>query len=290
MKNKTIFRFLTSLSVLVFFGCANTNENQLYYEQVGTGETVLFIHGGQEDYRVFMPQLELLKGNYKVISYSRRFNFPNANKYHDGVQYSVESEAKDLETLINSLKIKSVHLIGHSFGGLVAMEYTHKNQDKVKSLTLSEPPLLRLKGCEQWYQSAQKGLIENVGLSFKTKDTTLIMKAIFEFFVGADIQDQLPPEVLESLKDNLGEMEAFVNSEDPFPDLSTDFNVPVMLITAANTMPILKCTNDALAKKMPNATHIHLSDAGHEMWMTHPEILSTHLRVFISANMSGTNK
>jgi len=55
-------------------------------------------------------------------------------------------------------------------------------------------------------------------------------------------------------------------------------------------MPILKCTNDALAKKMPNATHIHLSDAGHEMWMTHPEILSSHLRVFISANMSGTNK
>lgn len=284
MKNKTFFRFLTSLSILVFFGCANTNENQLYYEQAGTGETVLFIHGGQEDYRVFMPQLELLQENYKVISYSRRLNYPNANKYYDGIQYSVESEANDLENLIKSLRLNSVHLVGHSFGGLVAMEYTHRNADKVQSLTLSEPPLLRLKGCEQWYHAAQKGLVENVGLAFKTKDTTQVMKAIFEFFVGADIQDQIPPEVLESLKDNLGEMEALVNSADPFPDINTDFQVPVMLITAENTMPLLKCTNEALVKKMPNAKHIHLSDVGHEMWMTHPEILSTHIRDFISAN------
>lgn len=281
---------MTSLTLLVFFSCTNTNKNQLYYEQVGTGETVLFIHGGQEDYRVFMPQLELLKENYKVISYSRKFNYPNENKYYDGIPYSVESEAKDLETLINSLEVQSVHLVGHSYGGLVAMEYTHRNQDRVRSLTLSEPPLVRLKGCGQWYQSAQKGLIENVGQAFKTKDTTVVMKAIFEFFVGADIQEQIPPEVLQSLKDNLGEMEALVNSEDPFPNLSTDFKIPVMLITAANTMPMLKCINDALVKKMPKATHIHLSDAGHEMWMTHPEILSTHLKDFISANRSGANK
>lgn len=284
MKSKIIFRFLTSLSILVFFGCANTNENQLYYEQAGTGETVLLIHGAQEDYRVFMPQLELLQESYKVISYSRRLNYPNASKYYDGIQYSVESEANDLENLIKSLNLNSVHLVGHSYGGLVAMEYTHRNADKVQSLTLSEPPLLRLEGCEQSYHTAQKGLIKNVGLAFKTKDTTQVMKAIFEFFVGADIQDQIPPEDLESLKDNLGEMEALVNSADPFPDINTDFQVPVMLITAENTMPLLKCSNEALVKKMPNAKHIHLSEVGHEMWMTHPEILSTHIRDFISAN------
>lgn len=289
MKVTYLVNFLVGLSALIIFGCAPTNKDQLFYEQAGTGETILFIHGTQEDYRVFMPQLDLLKDEYKVISYSRRYNYPKANKYQEGIAFSPETEAQDLETLLKSLKVNAVHIVGHSFGGLVAMEYTHKNPDKVQSLTLSEPPLLRLSGCEQWYQTAQKGLIENVGAAFKTNDTTQVMKAIFEFFVGVDIQDRVPPEVLQSLKANLSEVKALVNSDNPFPDLSTDFQTPVMLITTANTMPILKCTNEALVRKMPNAKHIHLPDASHEMWMTHPEILSTHLKAFIAGISKGNN-
>ena len=290
MKNRPFVNFIVGLFILVILGCTPTNENQLFYVQAGTGETILFIHGAQEDYRAFAPQLELLKADYKVISFSRRYNYPNASKYQEGVPYSPKTEAEDLETLINSLKVKSVHIVGHSYGGLVAMEYTHKNPDRVQSLTLSEPPLLQISGCNQWYQVAQKGLIENVGAAFKTNDTTQVMKAIFEFFVGADIQEQLPPEVLQPLKANLSEMEALVNSDDPFPAISTDFKTPVMLITTGNTMPMLKCTNEALVKQMPKAKHIHLPDASHEMWMTHPEILSTHLRNFISGVHKGNTE
>lgn len=262
--------------------CIPVDGNKLFYEQAGTGETILFVHGSQEDYRVFMPQLELLKNDYNVVAYSRKFNYPNTNSYQDGTPFGVETEADDLATLINALKVKSLHIVGHSYGGLVAMEYAHKNPKKVRSITLSEPPLLRLSGCEEWYQTAQEGLIENVASAFKTSDTTQVMKALFEFFVGADIQDQIPPEVLQSLKANLTEMKALVNSENPFPNLSTDFQAPVMLLTTANTMPMLQCTNEALVKKMPKAKHIYLADASHEMWMTHAEILSTHLRNFVS--------
>ena len=284
MKNGRLVYFMLGLSLMVISGCAPANKNPLFYEQAGTGETILFVHGAQEDYRVFMPQLELLKGDYNVISYSRRYNYPNAGIYEAGIPYGPETEAKDLETLIKLLDLESVHIVGHSYGGLIAMEYTHKNPDRVKSLTLSEPPLLRIPECNQWYKAAQQGLIENVGAAFKTKDTTQVMKAIFEFFVGADIQDQVPPEILESLKANLTEMKALVNSENPFPDISTDFRIPVMLLTSGNTMPQLICTNEALTKRMPKAKHVHLADASHQMWMTHPEILSGHLKDFLSAN------
>lgn len=281
---------MIGLSLLFIMGCGPTNENQLFYKQSGTGETIVFIHGMQEDYRVFIPQFDLLEDDYKVISYSRRYNYPKPKKYQDGITFSTETEAEDLATLINSLNLNSVNIVGHSFGGLVAIEYAHKNSHKVQSLTLSEPPLLRLSGCEQSYQAAQKGLIDKVGAAFKSNDTTQVMKAIFEFFAGADIQDQLPSEVLQSLKANLSEMKALVNSEDPFPDLSTDFEMPVMLITTANTMPILKCTNEALANKMPKAKHIYLPDASHDLWITHPEILSDHLQDFISGIAKGNNK
>ena len=285
MRNEHIASITLSLLLFAISGCNKTEENQLYYKEAGTGETILFIHGGQEDYRVFLPQIDALKDNYRVITYSRRYNYPNPKNYQQGDTYNPFTEAEDLESLINDLNTNSIHLVGHSYGGLIAMAYTDKNPDKVKSLTLSEPPLLRLPGCESWYQFAQEGLIENVGTAFKTNDTTLVMKALFEFFVGADIQDQVPPEILQSLKANLTEMEALVNSDSPFPDLNVNLKPPVMLLTSGNTMPMLNCTNEVLVKKMPHAKHVHIPDATHDMWMTHPILLSQYLKDFISGNM-----
>ena len=285
MRNGRIASITLGLLLFAFSGCNKTEENQLYYKEAGTGETILFLHGGQEDYRVFMPQIDALKDKYRVITYSRRYNYPNPKNYQQGDAYNPFTEAEDLESLINDLKTNSIHLVGHSYGGLIAMAYTDKNPDKVKSLTLSEPPLLRLPGCESWYQVAQEGLIDNVATAFKTNDTTLVMKALFEFFVGADIQDQVPPEIIQSLKANLTEMEALVNSDNPFPDLNTNLKPPVMILTSGNTMPMLNCTNEVLVKKMPKAKHVHIADATHDMWMTHPILLSQYLKDLISGNM-----
>ena len=285
MINKLRVFITLGLLLLIISGCNKSIENQLYYQEAGTGETVIFIHGAQEDYRVFMPQLDALKEDFHVISYSRRYNYPNSNDYQKGDSYNPYTEAEDLASLISSLKVTRVNLIGHSYGGLIAISYAHKNPDKVNSLTLSEPPLLRLPGCETWYQFANEGLIDNVAAAFKTNDTTLVMKALFEFFAGADIQDQIPPEMLQSLKANLTEMEALVNSDNPFPDLSTNLKPPVMLLTSGNTMPMLNCTNEVLVKKLSQAKHIHIPDASHDMWITHPILLSQYVKDFISGNM-----
>lgn len=285
MKNGHIASITLGLLLFAISSCNKTEENQLYYKEAGTGETILFIHGGQEDYRVFLPQIDALKDNYRVITYSRRYNYPNSNNYQKGDTYNPFTEAEDLESLINNLNTNSIHLVGHSYGGLIAMAYTDKNPDRVKSLTLSEPPLLKLPGCESWYQFAQEGLIENVATAFKTNDTTLVMKALFEFFVGADIQDQIPPEILQSLKANLPEMEALVNSDNPFPDLNVNLKPPIMILTSGNTMPMLNCTNEILVMKMPQAKHVHIPDATHDMWITHPILLSQYVKDFISGNM-----
>jgi len=282
---KHIVPITLGLLLMAIYGCNQTQESQLYYKEAGKGETIVFLHGGQEDYRVFMPQIDLLKDNYRVITYSRRFNYPNPKNYQLGDAYDPFTEAEDLESLINGLNINSIHLVGHSYGGLIAMAFTNKNPDKVKSLTLSEPPLLRLPGCESWYKVAQEGLIDNVATAFTTNDTTLVMKALFEFFIGTDIQDQLPPEILQSLKANLTEMKALVNSDNPFPHLNTNLKPPVMLLTSGNTMPMLECTNEVLVKKMPQAIHVHIPDATHDMWMTHPKLLSQYVTDFISGNM-----
>jgi len=256
------------------------------YFTAGQGEIVIFIHGSQEDYRVFMPQVELLSNEFQVVTYSRRYNFPNKNEING--EYNVKTEADDLKILI-SLFDKPVHLVGHSYGGLIALELAISNPEMLKSLTLSEPALVNwlkdIPNCENWHETVQKKLIKETREAFITKDTTLIMKELFEFFVGADIQDQIPPEVLSMLKANLREMEAIVNSPSGFDSPSSEdlkaLEMPIMILTSEKTMPMLTCTNSKLIEIKPGATHHHLLGAGHEMWMTNPKELSDYLLKFV---------
>ena len=112
------------------------------------------------------------------------------------------------------------------------------------------------------------------------------MKELFEFFAGADIRDQLPPPLLEVLTSNLREMEALVHSEDAFsvpgPDRLKSLEMPVLVLTTSNTMPLLHCTNQMLVEALPEARHHHLEDAGHELWTTHAEALAELLSSFLT--------
>ena len=281
-------------ALYLFFQCASGQSlnkltipnGSISYFSAGQGEIIVFVHGGQEDYRIFMPQIELLSNEFQVVTYSRRYNFPNNNKING--EYNVGTEADDLKILISTLD-KPVHLVGHSYGGSIALEFAVRNPEMLKSLTLAEPALVNwlndIPNCESWYETVQEKLIAETKDAFKAKDTTLIMKELFEFFAGADIQDQIPPEVLSMLKANLREMEALVNSpsgfDAPSPEDLKALDIPIMILTSEETMPMLTCTNSKLIEIKPQATHHHLLGAGHEMWMTNPKELSVYISNFI---------
>ncbi len=273
-----------ALVALMIFGFGYIQENGLFFKETGEGETIIFVHGSQEDYRVFLPQLELLGKEFHVITYSRHYNYPNKKIYRKGTSFSPITEAEDLEKLRQQLGVEKFNVVGHSYGGLVALAYANKYQDRLASITVSEPPILSIAGCDESLMATKKGLIEKLRTSFGTKDTTLVMKAIFEFFVGEDIQNQIPPQALQALKLNLPEMEALANSDNPFPNLNTVFDLPIMIITSEKVMPVLTCTNKTLISTTPNAKHVKIPDASHDMWMTHPEVMSSHLKKFVLDN------
>ena len=53
------------------------NGVDLHYLEIGKGVPVIFVHGGLDDYRMWDAQLEPFSQQYRVIAYSRRYNYPN---------------------------------------------------------------------------------------------------------------------------------------------------------------------------------------------------------------------
>src|SRR6187551_1383908 len=117
------------------------NGVELHYISAGTGEPVILLHGGQGDYRSWEPQMAALSRYYRVISYSRRYNFPNQNP-QTATNLSAKTEAADLRAFMKALRLKRVNLIGTSMGAATALTFAIDNPRMVRRLIIAEPPIL----------------------------------------------------------------------------------------------------------------------------------------------------
>ena len=95
------------------------NGVRLHYVELGHGIPVVFVHGSLSDGRYWNDQIGEFAKHYRVIAYSRRYNFPNVNPSRPG--YSAITDADDLSALIERLHLGRVYVVGHSYGALTAL-------------------------------------------------------------------------------------------------------------------------------------------------------------------------
>jgi len=119
-------------------GKVTVNGIAINYVEAGVGIPVILIHGSVSDYREWSKQITSLSEHYHVIAYSRRYHWPNVAAGPDA-DASLVQQVQDLSEFIKAIGIGPAHIVGHSFGGAIALTYTLQHPDRVKSLVLAEP-------------------------------------------------------------------------------------------------------------------------------------------------------
>lgn len=122
---------------------ASVNGVSLAYREVGSGEPVVLVHGSSSDLRTWDGQLPALGARHRAIAYSRRYARPNAD-IEDGVDDQMLPHVEDLAGFLAALDIPAAHLVGHSWGGFVALLTAIRHPERVRSLVLMEPPVISL--------------------------------------------------------------------------------------------------------------------------------------------------
>jgi len=108
-----------------------------------SGNVLIAIHGGPGMTSDYMLNLEKLAGDdLAVVTYDQRGVGRSANPPADPTSYTLEKYAEDLEAVRQSFGVDSVHLFGHSWGGIVALRYATLYPERVRSIVLmgSGPP------------------------------------------------------------------------------------------------------------------------------------------------------
>src|SRR5689334_22164533 len=93
---------------------------QLFYQDLGEGKPVIFIHGWPSNSCMWEYQLGTLPGHYRCIAYDRR-GFGCSDAPFTGYDY--DTLASDLHAIIESLHLREVTLVGFSMGGGEGVRY-----------------------------------------------------------------------------------------------------------------------------------------------------------------------
>lgn len=266
-----------------------TNGVELHYVEQGSGDPIVFVHGGLMDYREWAPVATGLADKYRALTYSRRYNYPNDNPL-DTRDHSALVEAEDLAALIDARKLGPAHIVGVSYGGLTALHLALKHPELVRSLVVVEPPLIgwlpHLPGGAKIAAAFIDGLWKPAGEAFRNGDAEEALRVTLNYFIAPGAIDQLPQSVRTMLTGNVREWEALTTSGNAFPLIAQEevrrLRVPVLVITGERGLEIARLTDPELARLLPMGKHLVIPGGTHDVCSEQPAVCAESVRRFIS--------
>lgn len=274
---------------LILSGCSSGSNSELYqkvflpdvelhYSVAGEGFPLILIHGSLTDLRYWENQLPELQKQYRVFSYSRRYNYPNQNQNAAITNHSAMVEAEDLLYFMNALKISEAHILGHSYGAYTALIFSLEHPERVKKLIVAEPPILRwlvnTAETENKYETFLHKTWNPMGQAYLYGGENAGLEKTSQWYFGTSF-DSIPEFWQNSFTQNSKEWESLTTSEDAFPMVEFEkisgLTLPTMLLSGALSSGNMNDKIDCkLEELLPNNIWIKIENAGHEMFLDNP--------------------
>lgn len=134
-------------------GYLEVPDGKIWYRQVGTGAgtPVILLHGGPGFSSYYLKLFERLGDDRKVVRYDQ-LGGGKSPGLNDTTKITIAHFVAELDSLRTHLGYDKVHLLGHSWGTILAFEYYRAHPDHVVSLILGSPAL----DIPAWEQNAKR--------------------------------------------------------------------------------------------------------------------------------------
>ncbi len=297
-------RFFVLAIVLILAGCAQnlstyqvpnvpskegfvkTANGQLYYQTMGQGDPVIVIHGGPGmDQGYLLPGMAALAKKHQVVFYDQLGSGRSTALIIDEQHITIDKFVEDLEMLRKALKFEKVTIVGHSWGGMLAMHYAVKYPKNIKKLVLmntvassgirdfveelekrtqpSAGEFEKLKASQEFIDSDPLAIAQYYGLFFQ-----------YYFYNPADLEKlnlQLDPKgAATGMKvSKILEEPLFVKYTDQHDDLQK-LKMPTLIIHGDSDVIPMSAAN-SLAHSIKGSKLVVLKNCGHFPYIEQPK-------------------
>ena len=235
------------------FETASEKVAPIFYRDVGAGSPLLLIHGSfSNGPTTWARQMEEIRHYHRLIVVDRR---GHGQSPAEPRPYTIAGDALDVLEAAGRAGGGEIHVVGHSYGGMVALEMARIEPHRIRSLHLIEPPYLSLMPEDSDVSSVieqGKSIFRNAAIVGPEGTATAFMEMLIGPAALADLRESpaWPGIVREAGRTAYEQFPAAYPTES-LAELSGEF--PVQVYTGGRSHPGLQKLARRLAELIPSA-------------------------------------
>lgn len=267
----------------------SANGTAIGYLEQGTGAPVVFVHGAYADHRIWETQRDAVAKRFRFIAIDQRY-FGTAPWTDGGSQFSRATHVADLAAFIRELKAGPVHLVGRSYGAIIALTTAVRHPELIRSVFAHEATILSLITDE----AIRKAVLEDgkgfaaAGAAAKAGNAVEATRLLHEFVNDSPGSfDKLTPAVKAMALDNARTVALQMSSPPPAPITCAEFGqlkMPVTISKGELTRSRFRTMVEVQQRCLPSAKVVSIPGAGHGAASQNPAAFNEALLAFLARN------
>lgn len=247
------------------------------YRAAGSGPPLVLLHGGLSDSRAWRREIDALSDEFQVIAWDA----PGCGQSFDPRPDITLDDYADLAAwLIEALKLGHVHLLGHSFGGGLALAVYKRHSHLLRSMILvsayagwagSLSPEEVERRREQAIRNARRPPQEWVDEFLAT---------LFDETTPRHLVEQTRSILLDTRPEGMLPMlNAFAEAD--LTDVLGSVSVPTLLLYGEKDRRSPRPVAEALNSSIPTSRLVFVAEAGHDVNVEAPDVFDNEVRSFL---------
>ena len=266
--------------------------SRVEYLELGSGEPVLLLHSSGSSAAQWRALAEKLAERYRVIA-PDLYGYGGTAHWPGHSPFRLECEAEIVLALLGRVD-KRAHLVGHSYGGAVALRVAGLRRDLLRSLTLIEPVAFHLlRGTDASALAEITQVAETVTRAVTCGEYVAGFERFVDYWTSPAAKAQVPAYKRYAMAARLPkialEFHATLNEPTRLEDFRS-MTVPTLLVHGTSSPWPTRRICDLLERILPEAQLKTIGGAGHMAPMTHRDQVNAMIVAHLDANPRRTSR
>jgi pimeloyl-ACP methyl ester carboxylesterase len=259
---------------------------QPFVREAGSGAVVVCVHANASGSAQWRPLIDLLSPKHRVIA-PDSYGSGKSPDWPSATEISLRDEVQFIAPLLQQAGDR-FSLVGHSYGGAVALLAALQDPGRIRSLALYEPTLFAIVDAQAPPPNGVDGIRDAVNAaaaSLDAGDTDSAAMHFIDFWMGSGSWAATPPAKKPAIAQSIVNVRRWAHAllSEPTPlKRFAQLDVPVLYMLGGKSPESAHAVARLLIPVLPNVRVVEFPGLGHMAPVTHPDVVNAEIDKFLS--------